>query len=385
MTDTTASLRSSLAPRHAAPPTLAGGPPAVCGGAGVPGLVSVLIPTYNRAYILGQAIDSVLAQDHPQLEVIVVDDGSTDDTPALLAGYGDRVRVVRQANAGLAAARNAGLALARGEFIAFQDSDDLWAPWKLTVQVALMRRVPDMALCWTDMAAVSPGGDVLQERYLETMYHAWRQVSPEALLPQSWRWHDLGLSAPAGLEAALCRVGDIHPAMFLGNLVHPPTALMRRAAVARAGGLDAQYAWACEDYEFFWRVSAHGPAGLVQAPGMRYRVDAPDQLTHPGLRLEVARGNVRALRRHLARAGAPALPAAQVQARWCAALAWQAEEEVFSPRGSRLAAWRCLATWLAHQPRQPRGWALAVLSLGPRALVAWMRQRRLARLRAGRA
>ena len=112
--------------------------PKVCEGLGEPGLVSVLIPSYNRGYLIGKTIESVLAQTYRPIEIIVVDDGSTDDTRAVIAKFGPAIRYIYQENAGLAVARNTGLVVARGEFIAFQDSDDMWLPWKLQVQVALM-------------------------------------------------------------------------------------------------------------------------------------------------------------------------------------------------------------------------------------------------------
>src|SRR5437773_3781756 len=98
--------------------------------------VSVVIPTYNYARYLPEAIDSALAQTHAPLEVIVVDDGSTDDTPRVLAVYGDRIRVIRQANRGPGAARNTGIAAARGEYVGFLDADDVWLPRKLELQMA---------------------------------------------------------------------------------------------------------------------------------------------------------------------------------------------------------------------------------------------------------
>lgn len=95
--------------------------------------ISVVIPTFNRAASLGQAIDSVLAQSRPADEIIVVDDGSSDGTAALLAGYGSALRVIRQDNRGVSAARNAGVAAACGDWVAFLDSDDLWYPQRLAV------------------------------------------------------------------------------------------------------------------------------------------------------------------------------------------------------------------------------------------------------------
>ncbi|WP_135470560.1 glycosyltransferase family 2 protein [Crenalkalicoccus roseus] len=104
--------------------------------------VSVVVPTYNRAATILRAVGSALAQTHCDLEVVVVDDGGGDDTPALLAGLGDpRLRLERHArNRGAAAARNTGIAAARGAFIAFLDSDDAWLPRKLEVQLAALRR-----------------------------------------------------------------------------------------------------------------------------------------------------------------------------------------------------------------------------------------------------
>ena len=98
-------------------------------------LVSVILPTYNRKWILKEAIDSVLAQDYEDFELIVVDDGSTDNTCEILDTYGQDIIVLRQANKGVSAARNRGIAEAGGQLVAFLDSDDLWLPRKLSRQV----------------------------------------------------------------------------------------------------------------------------------------------------------------------------------------------------------------------------------------------------------
>src|SRR4051812_8939960 len=110
-------------------------------------LVSVVIPTYNRAGIIGRTIDNIFEQTYRRFELIVVDDGSTDDTPATLAKYGSRIRAIRQNNAGPAIARNRGAAAAVGEIIAFQDSDDLWNPKKLERQVRSLQRHTSALCC----------------------------------------------------------------------------------------------------------------------------------------------------------------------------------------------------------------------------------------------
>ena len=108
-------------------------------------LVSVVIPTYNRAKVILRALDTALSQTYGNLEIIVVDDGSTDDTQAVLAPYADRIRYLFQANQGASAARNHGINAARGKYIAFLDSDDAWLPNKLERQVALLESQPDLS------------------------------------------------------------------------------------------------------------------------------------------------------------------------------------------------------------------------------------------------
>jgi glycosyltransferase involved in cell wall biosynthesis len=120
--------------------------------------VSVVIPTYNRAQRIARAIDSVLAQTGVDCEIIVVDDGSRDATGDVLKPYGDRVRYVRQGNAGPSAARNRGWRMAQHDWIAFLDSDDRWKPAKLQRQIALVERT-GTRVCFTDieiMGAVEP-------------------------------------------------------------------------------------------------------------------------------------------------------------------------------------------------------------------------------------
>lgn len=124
--------------------------------------VTVVIPAYNAAWCVGRAIDSVLAQSWSDYELIVIDDGSTDGTAEVLAAYGSRLRVVRQANAGLSAARNAGITAAAGEWVAFLDADDWWLPEKLAAQMALIAREPDIGFCSTSARIVSPDGEHLE-------------------------------------------------------------------------------------------------------------------------------------------------------------------------------------------------------------------------------
>lgn len=114
-----------------------------------PSLVSCIVPVFNGERYLGEALESILAQTYRPIEIIVVDDGSTDTTPAVAACYQDRIRYVRQDNAGAPSARNLGLSLSSGEFVAFLDADDLWRSEKLERQMRRFDVRPELELCVT--------------------------------------------------------------------------------------------------------------------------------------------------------------------------------------------------------------------------------------------
>src|SRR5690348_13004759 len=127
-------------------------------------LVSAAITTYNRARYLPEAIESILAQTIRDLEIVVVDDGSTDDTDAVVAPYLGRVRYVRQANGGRAAARNAAVRLARGELIGFCDSDDRWLPDRLERQLQALESWPEVGMVHGQVELVDDAGRALPDR-----------------------------------------------------------------------------------------------------------------------------------------------------------------------------------------------------------------------------
>ena len=124
-------------------------------------LVSAVIPTYNYARFVGRAISSVLAQSYADLECIVVDDGSTDNTEEVIAAFGPAVRLIRQPNQGLSAARNTGIRAARGRYIAFLDADDAWHADKVSRQVALLDSHPETAVVGCGVRLMSADGETL--------------------------------------------------------------------------------------------------------------------------------------------------------------------------------------------------------------------------------
>ena len=122
--------------------------------------VSVIIPTYNRGYCISESIDSVLAQTFTDYEILVVDDGSTDDTRERLRAYEDRVRYLWQPHGNAASARNEGLRHARGRYVAWLDSDDTWLPFKLDLQLRVLEQFPDAQIVASDFSAMDESGTV---------------------------------------------------------------------------------------------------------------------------------------------------------------------------------------------------------------------------------
>ena len=260
-----------------------------------PGMVSVIIPTYNRARLVGGAVESVLAQDYANVEIIVVDDGSKDDTLAMMGkAYGgdSKVRCLPKANGGVSSARNLGIRESRGEFVAFLDADDAWLPGKLTLQLECLRRFPMAGMVWTDMSAVDGGGKVLHERYLRKMYSAYEHYpSARSLFVKNFQ------EARIGDVDAFC--GDIFSPMVLGNLVHTSTVLLRRERLMKVGFFDESFKTG-EDYPFHLKTCREGPVAYVDAATIRYAVGLADALTSPEKMIEISLNFLRTFEQTLA-------------------------------------------------------------------------------------
>ena len=123
--------------------------------------VSIVSPTYNHAKYISECIDSALTQNYPNLEIIVVDDGSTDNTPAILKSFSDKIRYIRQDNRGIGAARNTGIRAAKGDLIAWLSSDDTFLPDKIAAQVQMFQQNPALGIIYTDYIVIDTQGKEL--------------------------------------------------------------------------------------------------------------------------------------------------------------------------------------------------------------------------------
>jgi len=266
-------------------------------------LVSIILPTYNRARCIGRAIESALGQTHGEVSVIVIDDGSTDETRALVNdtyGRDSRVRYVYQDNGGVSAARNHGIRLANGEFTALLDSDDVWKPFKLEVQLACLRAFPDAGMVWSDMTGVDPSGALVAERYLTQYYGAYRLFSKGDLFDRTASLAAIAPSRAAEVGDALAYEGDIYPQMAMGNLVHTSTVLLRRDRLAAAGTFDEAVRTG-EDHEFHMAACRAGRVAFVDVPTILYEVGAPDALTKAEFQVPIARHFLQTMTRALER------------------------------------------------------------------------------------
>jgi glycosyltransferase involved in cell wall biosynthesis len=339
-------------------------------GSGTPGLVSIIIPCYNRAHIVRETIDSVLAQTYGNFEALVIDDGSTDSTREVISTYTDpRIRYFYRENGGLSAARNSGLDASRGEFIAFLDSDDVWLPWKLAAQIGIFRRHPEAGLIWSDMSTFANIGEILSERHLRSYYSVYNVIDFEQRWQPTGTLSDVLERAPQTYAECPYYVADVFQDMFSGNLVHPPTAIARRDRLQLSGPFEPEITGlGAEDYHFYFRVSSHGPVAFLDAPTTLYRVH-PSQMSTCN-RLHEARGNLNVLLHWLQR-HPPKLPQARIRERLARSHAWLGAEELYA--GNSRDAARHLWQSLRLNSEQPATAMLLMISLLPQRVAHILR------------
>jgi glycosyltransferase involved in cell wall biosynthesis len=202
--------------------------------------VSIIVPTYNRAHLVTETIDSILAQTFKDFELIVVDNESTDNTDEVIKSYTDgRIRYFRNQNNGLVAVnRNYGINKANGEYIAFCDDDDLWMPEKLERQVKLLDLNKELGLVYSDSYIMDENGNL--ERY--------------TLLSSSKLFR-----------------GNVFDKLFQMNFIPMLTVMIRREVLSRVGGFDPKYIIA-QDYDLWLRIAEHYPIDFTEEPLAKYRI-----------------------------------------------------------------------------------------------------------------
>lgn len=210
--------------------------------------ISVVIPSYNHAPYIREAVDSVLRQTRPPDEVIVVDDGSTDESVELLRGYADRIRLLVQENRGTYATLNHAFAVATGDWIAIQNSDDVWRPEKLERQLALVESNPEVGFVHSDFEVIDSES---------------RPVVPKPSSVPDWR------------GPPVC---DMLPTLIREMPIIISSALVSRSAWERHGPFDPRFLGA-GDWDFCLRLSQEFPFGFVDEPLTLHRKHAANATT----------------------------------------------------------------------------------------------------------
>lgn len=221
-------------------------------------LVSVVVTFYNQAEFVASALDGVLAQTYHAFEVIVVDDGSTDDTLQACTAYGDRITLIHQENAGPSGARNSGLRRTRGSLVTFLDGDDIWAPEKLEVQVELARSHPQSGLVAVDGVAFSSAGITTDTLYGANLVRLLQESHGRFFTA---RCYDMLLDGKF-------------------SIISTPSQVMIPAAIFReVGAWDPRFRVGA-DYELYLRIAAHWPFTFSKENLVRYRIN-PEGLSGP--------------------------------------------------------------------------------------------------------
>jgi glycosyltransferase involved in cell wall biosynthesis len=238
--------------------------------------VSVIIPTYNCAPYLPDAIFSVLQQTHNNFEIIVIDDGSTDNTEEIIQPFLDRVEYIKQENHGVSVARNTGMKRATGDFIAFLDADDMWFPQKLAVQLNIFINHPDIAGVFSDFSLCNKHGDITHERFVTRNYHifnyykyTWEKILPNReTVVVTKNGHDTSVSLFHG---------DVFRSLYIGNFINTSSTILKREVLNTIGYFTPERRTQ-EDYEYWLKIAQKYNLAYLDTPLLRSR-RRPHQLT----------------------------------------------------------------------------------------------------------
>jgi glycosyltransferase involved in cell wall biosynthesis len=275
--------------------------------------VSVLIPTFNRAALLKAAVASVLAQTFRDFEVVVVDDGSTDETAEVVRSFGDCVRYVPIPHAGPVRARNAGLESARGEYLCLLDSDDLYYAHKLALQVDFLDRHPDVVMVYTEFSAFGAAG-FFEEYHLKSYHRSAyrsRECGYDRMFASSAALGENRVVVEAAVAAGATHwlerkeyVGRIFE-QYLHDTIVFTNSMMLRRSVLDVVGLQNAYFGHFHDLEFALRIARAGPVGFIDNPTYKLRYH-PEQVSSTTRRdgeltfVKLQRDLLRVARFHLA-------------------------------------------------------------------------------------
>ncbi len=248
-------------------------------------MVSVIIPVYNRAKYIEDCLNSVLNQTYKDYEIIVVDDGSTDNLKQVLLPYLSKINYIHKENGGAASARNVGIRNAKGEYIAWLDSDDRWFDFKLELQMMLLEKIPELGFICSDFACFSDEKGKISDSYILDYFTIYDQynLSFEKMFPHHLTLGELNINHMN--RDSKVYWGDISDKVIWGPLFLTSTVITRRACITDIGFFNEKYS-TIEDYDFHSRIIKKYKAAYVDIPTMEYRRYHADQISGPHMRLQ---------------------------------------------------------------------------------------------------
>jgi glycosyltransferase involved in cell wall biosynthesis len=224
-------------------------------------LVSVIIPTYNRAELLPRALESVLAQTYKHVEIIVIDDGSTDSTKAILEKYSKNIRIIHADHCGTANARNLGMAASEGEYICFLDSDDSYYPYKIEAQVEVIEAHPEIDMISTEVSGIFPDG-IADEYHLKNYHPTYDKYK---LTYDTIYSEKTDIRIECVNKIVPLYTGNIFKFALLGTLIMSNTVLFKRKILDVVGYQDQRFKYG-QDYNFVTRICKCFNVGFIDIP-----------------------------------------------------------------------------------------------------------------------
>jgi len=238
--------------------------------------VSVIIPSYNCAPYLPDAISSVLQQSYKNLEIIIVDDGSTDNTEKTVETFLGRIEYIKQVNQGVSAARNTGMKMATGDLVAFLDADDTWFPEKIAVQLEIFNRHPDIAGIFSDFALCDKNGKVTHEGFVTREYHIFNyyKYTWERIFPNHEK---VTLTTNGNSTPFSVFYGDVFQSLYVGNFIKTSSFIIKREVPGTVGYFTPERRTQ-EDYEYWLKIASRYSFAYIDSPLLCTR-RRPNQLT----------------------------------------------------------------------------------------------------------
>lgn len=241
-------------------------------------MISVIIPTYNCSNYIIEAIESIINQTYKDIEIIVVDDGSTDDTYKILKPYLHKIKYIYQNNSGPSKARNVGIKEAKGEYIAFLDADDRWRPFKLSLQLCILENLPDVDMIFSNYAVIDENGTLISDACIEKDFPIFSEYKVKI---KSFFNNIIPVRKICNIEifSDICiYYGNIFDKLFMGNFILPSTEIIRKSSLGPPFLFNEKYKCAV-DQDFHLRFSKNHKIAYIDISTTEYRINRKGQLS----------------------------------------------------------------------------------------------------------